>query len=313
MVEQRIDLSDVIDIENGYYPECWGKVERKRIHNSFAHMYTFERHPGLYIITNMMPDNFDATLAQDCFTSMLRPPATTNFNKSHGIQICGLWEAAQSGKRLSTPVRAEQQDNNSASLPVSQWDQNGDGPPATEFLKNLRWLSIGPIYDWTERRYRKEDAYVPLPEYLYKFAKEIWSIVCDAISTTTCSFEPNAALINYYREGDKLCGHKDDAEMDQTKPLVSISIGCPAIFLMGGNDTAFLPTPILLRNGDVAILSGKARQAYHGLPRIFPSIRKYPLEGPDESGHFPLNTQPHPSPLQRQLQTCRLNISVRQV
>ena len=44
----------------------------------------------------------------------------------------------------------------------------------------------------------------------------------------------DAAIVNYYGRGDTLGGHKDDVENDLTQPLVSISIGCSAVFLLGG-------------------------------------------------------------------------------
>ena len=49
-------------------------------------------------------------------------------------------------------------------------------------------------------------------------------------------WDPDVALVNYYREGDTLGGHRDDVEQDQTAPIVSISLGCDAIFLLGGDD-----------------------------------------------------------------------------
>ena len=42
------------------------------------------------------------------------------------------------------------------------------------------------------------------------------------------------ALVNFYRPGDTLGGHKDDVEQDQTAPIVALSLGCSAIFLLGG-------------------------------------------------------------------------------
>lgn len=309
LVEEKVDLSKVVDLEKDDYPECWGSVKHVCLDDDTLHMYSFDRHPGLYLIRHAMPDTLADRLAEDCFTTLLRPPATTNFNKSHGIQVSGLWEAVEKGLRLSTPVDLSQSQD---AARVSTWDAHADGPSATEFLQNLRWTSIGPVYDWTQRRYRKEDDYIPLPEYLYQFSTKLWSHVPDHGRGDV--YKPNAALINYYREGDKLCGHKDDAEIDQTKPLVSLSLGCPAIFLMGGSDKSIEPTPILLRHGDVAILSGEARQSYHGIPRIFPAVRKYPLEGGDEAwGPRPMDMPREPTALQTLLQTCRLNISIRQV
>jgi alkylated DNA repair protein alkB family protein 1 len=40
-------------------------------------------------------------------------------------------------------------------------------------------------------------------------------------------FAAQAGLVNYYRQGDCLAGHVDDAERDMSKPIVSISLGCP--------------------------------------------------------------------------------------
>jgi alkylated DNA repair protein alkB homolog 1 len=311
-VEERVDLTEVVDLENGVYPESWGEVTQVCLDDVHHQMYMFARHPGLYILRGVMPDDLAYRLAEDCCTNtLLRPPATTNYNKSHGIQISGLWEAVHDDLNLSTTIDSSR---NQDALPVSTWDANACGPAAKDLLQNLRWTSIGPVYDWTQRRYRIEDNHVPLPEYLYTFSTDIWSKVSDRVKGPAHPYTPNAALINYYREGDKLCGHKDDAEIDQTKPLVSISLGCPAIFLMGGQEKDIEPTPILLRHGDVVILSGDARQSYHGVPRIFPSVRKYPLEGAEKAwGPCPVDLPAEPTAIQNMLQTCRLNVSIRQV
>ena len=76
--------------------------------------------------------------------------------------------------------------------------------------------------------------------------------------------------MNYYHDGDTLCGHIDDAEPDLTQPLVSLSLGRPAVFLIGGTTRDIPPTALLLRSGDVVVLSGSSRRCYHGVPRIFP-------------------------------------------
>ena len=61
----------------------------------------------------------------------------------------------------------------------------------------------------------------------------------------------------------------DDAEHDLTKPIVSISLGCPAVFMLGGETRDVTPTAVLLRSGDAVVLAGESRRYYHGLPRIF--------------------------------------------
>ena len=47
-------------------------------------------------------------------------------------------------------------------------------------------------------------------------------------------WNPDVALVNYYRQGDTLGGHRDDVEQDQAAPIVALSLGCSAIFLLGG-------------------------------------------------------------------------------
>jgi alkylated DNA repair protein alkB family protein 1 len=89
-------------------------------------------------------------------------------------------------------------------------------------------------------------------------------------SAPTPEYHPDAALVNYYRSGDTLGGHKDDVERDMSQPIVSISLGCPAVFLMGGESRDVDPTPLLLRSGDVLVLGGPARRCFHGVPRVLP-------------------------------------------
>lgn len=96
-----------------------------------------------------------------------------------------------------------------------------------------------------------------LPSNLVKLG-----IACAGL--TGIEFEPDAALVNYYGKGHSICGHIDDAEFDLEQPIVSLSLGCPAIFLMGGETRDMTPTPILLCSGDVVVLGGHARKCYHG-------------------------------------------------
>ncbi|KFG40389.1 2OG-Fe(II) oxygenase family protein [Toxoplasma gondii p89] len=77
----------------------------------------------------------------------------------------------------------------------------------------------------------------------------------------------NAAILNVYRKGDRLRGHRDDAERAEA-PLISISLGQPAIFLLGGDSRRVAPKALVLRSGDVLVLSGAARWAVHGVPKL---------------------------------------------
>ena len=78
-------------------------------------------------------------------------------------------------------------------------------------------------------------------------------------------FEPDACLINRYGPGARLSLHQDKNERDFSAPIVSVSLGLPAVFLFGGlrrNDT---PARVLLAHGDVVVWGGPARLRYHGV------------------------------------------------
>ena len=81
-------------------------------------------------------------------------------------------------------------------------------------------------------------------------------------------YRAEAAIINYYPMDSSLGGHVDYSEPNKNAPLVSISIGQSAIFLIGGPSKSLEPLPILLQNGDVLIMTHQARQSYHAVPKI---------------------------------------------
>ena len=106
-------------------------------------------------------------------------------------------------------------------------------------------------------------------------------------------------------------GHIDDAERDLRQPLVSMSLGCDAVFLMGFETREEPPTPILVRSGDVIVLSGRARRCYHGLPRIldtsaFKAQGQGGAEGED-------GVRSERERVEAYLASRRINISVRAV
>ena len=84
-------------------------------------------------------------------------------------------------------------------------------------------------------------------------------------------FEPDAALVNYYRAGDTLTGHRDDVERDLSQPIVSVSLGAPAVLLLGGATVEHPPVALWLRSGDVVVMAAAARLCYHGAPPVSPA------------------------------------------
>jgi DNA oxidative demethylase len=81
-------------------------------------------------------------------------------------------------------------------------------------------------------------------------------------------FEPDACLINLYKPEARLSLHRDENERDLTAPIVSVSLGLPAIFLFGGNQRSDRPQRILLHSGDVVVWGGADRLVYHGVAPV---------------------------------------------
>jgi len=78
-------------------------------------------------------------------------------------------------------------------------------------------------------------------------------------------FEPDACLINRYLPGAKLSLHQDRDERDFGAPIVSVSLGLPAVFLFGGLRRADKALRVTLRPGDVVVWGGPARLRFHGV------------------------------------------------
>ncbi|ANN78200.1 DNA oxidative demethylase AlkB [Bordetella flabilis] len=78
-------------------------------------------------------------------------------------------------------------------------------------------------------------------------------------------FAPQACLINLYRPGARLTLHQDKDELDLRAPIVSISLGLPAVFLFGGGQRSDPTRRFPLQHGDIAVWGGPSRLAFHGV------------------------------------------------
>jgi alkylated DNA repair protein (DNA oxidative demethylase) len=78
-------------------------------------------------------------------------------------------------------------------------------------------------------------------------------------------FMPDSCLVNRYEPGTRLSLHQDKDERDYSQPIVSVSLGLPAIFLFGGLERNAPTTRYKLQHGDVAVWGGVARLRYHGI------------------------------------------------
>jgi alkylated DNA repair protein (DNA oxidative demethylase) len=124
--------------------------------------------------------------------------------------------------------------------------------------------SVGWVSDSTGYRYDAIDPesgqrWPAMPTVLRRLA-------ADAASDAGFNgFEPEACLINRYVPGAKLSLHQDKDELDFAAPIVSVSLGLPAIFLFGGPKRADKPNRYRLEHGDVVVWGGPSRLFFTAL------------------------------------------------
>ena len=141
-------------------------------------------------------------------------------------------------------------------------------------FKKLSWATLGYHYDWTARSYH-EDAKSPMPDLLSDvsslFARTCLWCLDDKLSAESYSFTASASIVNYYNIKSIMGGHRDDLELALDKPIISLSAGLPAVFLLGGKTKDDSPVvPILVRPGDVMCMGGDSRLNFHAMARLLP-------------------------------------------
>jgi alkylated DNA repair protein (DNA oxidative demethylase) len=119
------------------------------------------------------------------------------------------------------------------------------------------WVSDRRGYRY-EARHPSGVAWPPIPARVLA----IWRDV------TGLAREPDCCLVNYYDEGARMGLHQDRDEADFSWPVVSVSLGDDGLFRVGGTERSEPTASVWLRSGDVAVLEGASRLAYHGVDRV---------------------------------------------
>ena len=91
------------------------------------------------------------------------------------------------------------------------------------------------------------------------------------------AFRPDACLVNRYAPGTRLTLHQDKDERDKSHPIVSVSLGVPAVFLFGGLKRNERALRLNLSHGDVVVWGGPARLRYHGVATL--KADRHPFAG----------------------------------
>ncbi len=126
----------------------------------------------------------------------------------------------------------------------------------------LGWTTDTRGYRYSPLDPRSQQPWPALPDALRELA------VLAAADAGFNDFAPDACLINRYVPGAKMSLHQDKNERDYSAPVVSVSLGLPAVFLFGGHARSDKPQKISLFHGDVVVWGGVDRLRFHGVMPI---------------------------------------------
>jgi DNA oxidative demethylase len=136
--------------------------------------------------------------------------------------------------------------------------------------------ALGWVTDRTGYRYDSRDPASGLPWPAMPPA--LTELAAKAASQAGFSgFVPDACLVNRYAAGARMSLHQDKDEQDFTQPIVSVSLGIPALFLFGGFKRTDPTLRVRLSHGDVVVWGGPARLRYHGVLALKEAL--HPLVG----------------------------------
>lgn len=239
-------------------------------------VFALQDKPGFYLAPQALDEELQRALAFAAMTEYCLEPHKTNIDgvppKAHEVMnepyetFWYLWKQAIGDNKN----RKQQQ----------------HGPPKYRSFKKLSWATLGYHYDWTQRKYHA-GAYSEVPAALQRigrlFAKT--AILLDNKESHKNDDNPHqntplqpprytvsACIVNYYSTKSVMGAHKDDLEYDMTKPVVSLCLGKrPCVFVLGGESVDDAVVPIVLRPGDVVVMGGATRLAYHAMARLLPT------------------------------------------
>jgi len=130
----------------------------------------------------------------------------------------------------------------------------------------LGWVSDASGYRYSATDPVSGKPWPALPRVLVELASRA------AAQAGFDGFVADACLINHYLPGTRLSLHQDRDERDYAHPIVSISLGLPAVFLFGGLQRSDRTRRIPLNHGDVLVWGGEDRLRFHGVLPIKPGV-----------------------------------------
>ena len=148
------------------------------------------------------------------------------------------------------------------------------------FRMTVSMTNCGPQGWITDRKGYRYEAFDPDTKLPWPPMPQVFSTLASKAASEAGfeDFQPDACLINRYEPHAKMSLHQDKDEADLTQPIVSVSLGIPAVFLFGGEQRTDKTQRVNLFHGDVVVWGGPARLRYHGVLPLKES--NHPLTGP---------------------------------
>ncbi|MDR3493992.1 MAG: alpha-ketoglutarate-dependent dioxygenase AlkB [Ancalomicrobiaceae bacterium] len=150
--------------------------------------------------------------------------------------------------------------------------------PKTGKPFSVRMTNLGPL-GWVSDRlggYRYQPTHPttgqPWPK-MPRLLLDLWAEVC------AYPGPPEACLVNFYEPSAKMGLHQDRDEADFAAPILSVSLGDSCRFRLGGADRSDPTRSFELNSGDVVVLAGPSRLAFHGVDRILAGTSRLLPEG----------------------------------
>ena len=155
---------------------------------------------------------------------------------------------------------------------------DGDVPMYTPTVRGGRKMSVGMLClgrHWNAMTYRYEKTRTdfdglevpPIPAALESIARS-------AAAGAGFTMHPDLCIMNFYDQGSRMGVHQDKDEsresLEAGVPIVSLSIGDAARFVVGGLSRKEPMCPLMLHSGDVVVMGGPSRLRFHGVTRILP-------------------------------------------
>ncbi|KAJ1668160.1 hypothetical protein IW140_000674 [Coemansia sp. RSA 1813] len=294
--------------------------------------YVLGSHPDLIVIPDVLTDEAQRWLARKCLCDCAHPPNRTNLDPFFELPAESLFSisAYRPRDRNSMLLRDQteliqcraQHNNIDTGVTVPKDKFYLQPASAEDLLERLRWCTLGKQYNWTTKEYDLGAS--PFDVEIDGLMKSI------AIATTQpennsnddrlpcannyegSNYVSQAGIINYYDERSTMAGHVDKTEENMDAPLISLSIGLSCVYLIGGNTRDIEPTGLLLRSGDVLVMCGESRLAFHGVPRIIAGSSPKYLIDPSAGSCDTVNPNyPEWSHFARYLATHRVNCNAR--